>query len=283
MHFVVLAALLLHIPSYADTQSRTPSQRLREESMQSEALGRTMKYRVLVPQDYASSQRRYPVLYLLHGLGGDYTDWTSRTNLAEYSRTLALIIVMPDGQNSWYTNSVGTPADRFEDYILTDLQADVVRKYRTVNSRYGRAIGGLSMGGYGAMKFALKRPGAFAVAGSFSGALNATREGELEKLIGPTEGKRLGEIFGHADSPARAQNDVFTLASALKPGSAPYLYLDCGTADNTLISANRELVAAIHKTGAAYEYHELPGAHSWDYWDRRIREFLPSLMKKLSN
>ena len=127
-----------------------------------------MKYRVLLPAEYESSQRRYPVLYLLHGLGGDYRDWTTRSNLAEYSRTLPLIIVMPDGRNSWYTNALDTPADRFEDYILTDLQADVVRKYRTINSRYGRTIAGLSMGGYGALKMALKRPAAFSVAASFS-------------------------------------------------------------------------------------------------------------------
>ena len=93
--------------------------------MQSAALGRAMKYRVLLPADYATSQRRYAVLYLLHGLGGDYKDWTTRTNLAEYSRTLPLIIVMPDGENSWYTNAANAPEERFEDYILTDLQADV--------------------------------------------------------------------------------------------------------------------------------------------------------------
>ncbi len=179
MHFLLLAALLLHIPAHNDTQTRLASERLREESVQSAALGRAMKYRVLLPTDYDGSQRRYPVLYLLHGLGGDYKDWTTRTNVAEYSRTLPLIIVMPDGENSWYTNAANVPADRFEDYILTDLLADVAGKYRTINSRHGRTIAGLSMGGYGALKMALKRPGTFAVAGSFSGAFSATRQAEL--------------------------------------------------------------------------------------------------------
>src|SRR5215204_2862015 len=78
---------------------------LRDESVQSSALDRAMNYRVLLPEGYGTSPRRYPVLYLLHGIAGDYTDWTSRTNVAEYSRRLPLIIVMPDGGNEWYTNA----------------------------------------------------------------------------------------------------------------------------------------------------------------------------------
>ena len=259
-----------------------PDLRLREESVESAALSREMKYRVLLPAGYDASLQRYPVLYLLHGLGGDYTDWTMRSNLAAYSRTLPLIIVMPDGGNQWYTNAADGSA-RFEDYILTDLQADVVRKFRTINSRYGRAVAGLSMGGYGALKMALKRPGAFSVAASFSGAFSVSRDGELEKLIGKQEGERVLKIFGPPGSQTRTENDIFALASSVKPGAAPYLYLDCGTGDNTLLAGNRDVAAALHKAGAAYEYHEVAGAHTWDYWDRRIRDFLPLLMKKLSN
>ena len=280
MHLLILLALVLPISAHFEVQSPGAQKRLREDGVQSAALGRTMKYRVLVPEEYDRSQRRYPVLYLLHGLGGDYTDWTARSNVGEYSRTLPLIIVMPDGNNAWYTNS---DEGAYETYILNDLPADVVKKYRTINSRYGRAIAGLSMGGYGALKMALKRPAMFAVAGSFSGAFAATRRGELERLISGPESDRLDRIFGPAESAARKENDLFTLAAALKPAGAPYLYVDCGIADNTLIAANREVVAAIHKTGAAYEYHEVAGAHSWDYWDRRIREFLPVLMRRLVN
>ena len=280
MHFLLLAALLLHIPAQSGAQSRSAAARSHEESVQSAALGRAMKYRVLLPADYATSQRRYAVLYLLHGLGGDYKDWTTRTNLAEYSRTLPLIIVMPDGENSWYTNAANAPEERFEDYILTDLQADVAAKYRTINSRHGRTIAGLSMGGYGALKIALKRPGSFAVAASFSGAFSATRP-ELLKLI-PSQEEPLRRIYGDGDSPVRRENDLYTLAAVVKPGSAPYIYIDCGISDG-LVGANREVVAALHKSGAAYEYHEVAGGHSWEYWDRRIREFLAVLMKKLSD
>jgi S-formylglutathione hydrolase FrmB len=298
MHFILLAALALHIPSQFDVEERLfrtahapggfslqtegTKTRLREESLQSAALGRAMKYRVLLPHDYESSDRRYPVLYLLHGLDGDYTDWTTRTNLAEYTRTLPLIIVMPDGGNSWYTNAAAVPADRYEDYILTDLQSDVVRKYRTVNSRYGRAIAGLSMGGYGALKMALKRPAAFAVAGSFSGAFSITREDGIGPRLNATERERIQRVYGAADGPARRENDVYALAASAKPGATPYLYVDCGTTD-FLLEDNRQAIAAISKARLAYEYHEVSGAHSWDYWDRRIREFLPVLMKRMAN
>jgi putative tributyrin esterase len=291
MHFIVLAVALAAVapPEISagfrlqqETTRVQASGRLRDDSVQSAALGREMKYRVLLPEGYDASLERYPVLYLLHGLGGSYTDWTTRSNVAEYSRRLPLIIVMPDGGNQWYTNAADGSA-RVEDYMTTDLPADVVRKYRTINSRYGRAIAGLSMGGYGALKLALKRPAAFAVAGSFSGALEATRDGAFERLIGTAESARIQSIFGPAGSRARQENDLFALAAALKPAAAPYIYIDCGIADNELIAANRELAATLHKTGVAYEYHEVAGAHTWDYWDRRIREFLPLLMKKMAN
>lgn len=296
MHFILLAtlaALFLHVSPQsapvkppaarpAAQEKPAPDTRLREESVASTALGRTMKYRVLLPERYDSSLRRYPVLYLLHGLGGDYRDWTTRSNLAEYTRTLPLIVVMPDAGNGWYTNAADG-SERIEDYVFTELPADVVQKFRTINSRYGRAVAGLSMGGYGALKMALKRPAAFSVAGSFSGAFEATRQGRLERLIGAKESARLAAIFGSADHTTRTDNDVFTLAAAMKPAGAPYIYIDCGIGDVELIAANREAAAALHKAGVAYEYHEIAGGHTWDYWDRRIREFLPVLMKRMTN
>lgn len=272
---------LVATPDFAQAQADAKRPRQRDESFHSSALDRTMKYRVLLPQNYDSSLRRFPVLYLLHGLTGDYKDWTTRTNLAEYTRPLPLIVVMPDGENQWYTNAADGTA-KFEDYIAADLPADVTQKYRTVNSRYGRAIAGLSMGGYGALKLALKRPAQFAVAAGFSGAFGVSRAGEVEKLIGSVEAERLGKIFGPAGSDTRQQNDVFALAASMKPAAAPYVYLDCGTSDS-LIGSNRDVAAALQKAGVAYEYHEIAGGHSWDYWDRRIREFLPILMKKLAN
>jgi S-formylglutathione hydrolase FrmB len=101
-----------------------------------------------------------------------------------------------------------------EDYITTDLPADVVAKYRTVNSRYGRAIAGLSMGGYGALKIALKRPVQYAVVGSFSGAFGVTVDGRYDKMIESVKAEPLADIFGVTDSDTRRQ--IFAVRVGLR-------------------------------------------------------------------
>ena len=283
----VALALLLALAGFdtfvAHAQAPAPptstDSRLREESVQSAALGRTMRYRVLVPDGYGLSLRRYPVLVLLHGLTGDYRDWSTRSNVAEHSRDIPLVIVMPDGENSWYTNSAGDAAAKFEDYILNDLIQDVEKKYDVIRSSYGRAIAGLSMGGFGAIKLSLKRPRRFVVAASFSGALPVARDAEFGSSLGK-EYQRLQQIFGPAGSETRKANDLYALAAAMPSAQAPYIYVDCGT-DDGLLASNREFVDVLKKAGLAYEYHEYPGAHTWNYWDARINEVLPLIMRKL--
>jgi putative tributyrin esterase len=263
---LALACLLIQSPV---------SQPYSDDSVMSPALGRTMKYRVLLPDGYATSERRYRALYLLHGLTGDYMDWSTRTNLATLAHALPLVIVMPEGENAWYTNGAGK-GPRFEDYIADDLVKDVESKYRVVRSRYGRAIAGLSMGGYGALKIALKRPGSFAAAGGFSSALGVTDPAFDDRLTSFKD--QLYKIYGPAGSETRTANDILLIADKAKPESAPSLYLDCGTSDG-LLDENRALAAVLQKRGLAYEYHEVPGAHTWQYWNRRIELFLPWLME----
>jgi S-formylglutathione hydrolase FrmB len=246
-----------------------------DDAVTSAALGRTMKYRVLLPQGYQSSGVQYRALYLLHGLTGDYLDWSTRTDLARIAKDAELVIVMPDGENSWYVNAADK-GPRFEDYIADDLVKDVESKYRVIRSRYGRAIAGLSMGGYGALKIALKRPNVFAAAGGFSSALGVTDPKFDDALSAYKE--QLYKMFGPAGSETRTANDILVIAGKAKPESASALYVDCGTSDG-LLESNRELVATLQKRGFAYEYHEVPGAHTWDYWNRRMEVFLPWLTK----
>ena len=248
-----------------------------DDEVASLAVGRTMKYRVLLPEDYAHSRDRYPVLYLLHGLGGDYLDWSTRTNLARLAARLRLVIVMPDGGNDWYTNGAND-GPRFEDYIANDLVQDIERKYRVIRARYGRAIAGLSMGGYGAIKIALRHPSEFAAAGSFSGAFRATDTAYSDSLSPSLRGQ-MYRIYGQAGSDTRVANDVATIASTASVADPPAFYLDCGTADPFLPS-NRAVVAVLQARGFAYEYHEVSGAHSWDYWSARIAVFLPWVMRR---
>ena len=244
----------------------------------SESLNRDMRYRILLPRGYESPANRFAVLYLLHGLYGDYTNWDTRTKLEQYAEALPLIIVMPDAGNSWYTNSATVPGDRFEDYIVKDLIPEIDSHYRTLPSRKARAIAGLSMGGYGAMKFALKYPELFAFAGSLSGAFDAPRD--LDVRV-PEFRENLLAVFGPSGNVNRSANDLFLLLDRVDKASLPYLYFECGTADSFLV-INREFVSSLPRRNIGYEYHETPGGHSWDYWARSVQNLLRSLSKVLN-
>lgn len=102
--------------------------RVQDITVASQALGRDVRVRVLLPRGYAGSQRHYPVLYLLHGLYGDFTNWETFTELESYTRDLPLILVMPDASNSWYVNSATTPASKFEDFLTVDVLPAIERR-----------------------------------------------------------------------------------------------------------------------------------------------------------
>src|SRR5256884_42672 len=110
---------------------------------QSKLINTTLPYNVILPPDYRGSvTTRYPVLYLLHGWDGHYTDWLTRTNVADYDVQYRMIIVMPEGNDSWYVNGAAGITDKYEGYILKGLMPDVAPRYRTIQSRYGRAGAG---------------------------------------------------------------------------------------------------------------------------------------------
>jgi putative tributyrin esterase len=245
---------------------------VKDAVFRSASMQRDMRYRLLLPHDYDKGGR-FAVLYLLHGLYGDYKNWDTRTGLENYARNLHLLIVMPDADDSWYTNSATVPGDKFEDYIVKDLIPEVDEKYLTIRERHARAIAGLSMGGYGAIKFALKYPDLFAFAGSVSGALNAAQN--LDTLR-PEFRPRLLEVFGNEGSPTRAENDVFRLLDRPNRTTYPYVYLACGTADSFL-DVNRALADQLLSQKIAYEYHETPGDHSWEYWDGTLLPMLQAV------
>ena len=247
---------------------------IRNASFHSAALGRDMPYRVYLPHNYAGTTRRYPVLYLLHGLYGGYENWDTLTNLANHVAGQDLIIVMPEADNSWYTNSATAPQDKFEDYIAKDLIAEIDAKYRTIRDRHARAIAGLSMGGYGALKIALRNPHNFAFAGSLSGAIDAGRD--LDSRVAVFAPKLL-EVFGAAANPVRQNNDLFPLLQNAARSDLPYLYLSCGIDDEYFLLVNREFVAQLSRRHDAYEYHETPGKHDWAYWDRAVQPMLATI------
>jgi len=131
-----------------------------------------VKYRVITPQKYSGSNARFSALYLLHGLFGSFENWTDLTDLQTFAVDHQLIIVMPDGADSWYTDA-GSGRE-YESYLISELIPEIDCRFRTIADRSGRAVAGNSMGGYGAFKFALKYSDRFALAASFSGAFDAS-------------------------------------------------------------------------------------------------------------
>lgn len=253
--------------------------------LDSKQLGKTVACNVILPRDYETSRStRYPVLYLLHGVAGHYSDWGTRTNVADYASPYRMIVIMPEGNNGWYTDSATIPADKYESFILKDLIPDVDRRYRTIQTRYGRGIAGLSMGGYGALKFGLKFAGSFAFAGSISGAIAATVWTE-ENLKGfGVIRDSVFSVFGPEGSETRRTNDVFEIVRSLpanRVAALPYFYLDCGTEDVLMISFNQQFAALLREKKIPHEYRELPGDHNWEYWDRQIPEVLKIAAQKM--
>jgi S-formylglutathione hydrolase FrmB len=249
--------------------TQSSAQRLRECSFYSPSLGREMRYNIVLPEGYSDSAQRFPVLYLLHGWNGDHTNWSSLTNLVAYTQQYSFIVVTPDGQNSWYVNSASKPADRFYDYLTRDLISIIDAEFRTIASAEHRAIAGLSMGGYGSLLASLKRPELFCVAGSISGAFDAPLE--IETVL-PDVRESIEHAYGEPDSKTRKDNDLFTLVANAHP-PLPYIFLQCGSADS-LLPANRRFAAALRERNIAYEYHEIPGDHTWEFWDSSLPPLL---------
>ena len=106
----------------------------------SELIGQVLPYDALLPVGYAESNERYPVLYLLHGLFGRYDDWVTRTNLAQYATNYDVIIITPEGHDSWYTDSAGAATDKYESYLIRELISDVDARFRTIKDRRARGV-----------------------------------------------------------------------------------------------------------------------------------------------
>jgi S-formylglutathione hydrolase FrmB len=272
--------------SSAQTNAVAP-QNARAQTIQfeSQLVGKVLPYNVLLPVDYdltTAKSKRYPVLYLLHGLFGHYNNWIEKSNLYEYTATSEFIIVMPEGNDNWYTDSATVAADKYDSYIMQELIPNVDQRFRTISSREGRAIAGLSMGGYGALKFGIKYPQQFIFVGSMSGALGAPTwtEADLKGLAAIW--RTLQPVYGAENSPTRAANDLNKLyrdLAADKIASLPFIYLDCGTED-PLLQINRSFADILVARKIPHEYRELPGGHTWTYWDAQVQEILRIAAKR---
>jgi S-formylglutathione hydrolase FrmB len=223
----------------------------------------------------------FPVFYLLHGLSDDHTAWVRRTSIERYVQNLPLIVVMPNGERSFYCDAAERANSSFETMIVRDLMGFVDNTFQTIPTREGRVIAGLSMGGYGAWKLALKHPDKFCAAVSHSGALAFASRSYEEKTL-PEDHRWLTEfryIFGA--NPRGGTEDVFALVEKIDRKVLPALRFDCGV-DDFLFQENRELHAHLNKLGIPHEYEEFPGAHTWDYWDEHIQETVKYFARQLA-
>lgn len=244
------------------------------ESFHSDALSRTMRYQIVVPAT-ATASSPVPVVYLLHGHGGKEGDWFTYSRATALANQYNVAVVTPDGANSWYING---GSGRWHDYIADDLIREVEKRWPVRTTRAGRAIAGLSMGGYGAMNLALQRPELFVMAASMSGALDISRASNVFERRRVDEEVRAA--FGPPDSVTRRENDIYRLASEADASKMPYLHIDCGI-DDPWMGVNREFSQVLTSRGITHDFQELPGNHNWRYWDRQIEVVLALAAKRL--
>lgn len=280
---------------------QTLDPRLRELTFTTPALAAPTHVRVLLPADYrAEPTRRYPVLYLLHGGFGSYVDWTTAGDAEAITAGQPLIVVMPDGgRGGWYSDWTnfgrGGPPE-WETYHIDQLIPWIDAHYRTVANRCGRAIAGLSMGGFGAMSYAARHPDDFSAVASFSGAVD-TNNPSVHGLITispPIDGGSPGAIYGipPLDEPAQHAHNPFDLAAnyrgmhvALYTGNGHPGPLDGPNAapldvqEFFVHQMNVSLHQRLDSLGIAHTFVDYGnGTHSWPYWQRDFREELPALV-----
>lgn len=242
--------------------------------IQSPSMQKTLKAGVVTPEGHGKKKNGpYPVLYLLHGYSGNFSNWLKTPPQKDLLQQMAdkyqLIIVTPEGGFSgWYYDSPVDKSSQYETYITQELRQEVERKYSTISDRSGRFISGLSMGGHGAIYLSARHPQLYLAAGSMSGALNVSRIDSdkllesIEALLGPKQENQ--ELF--------RQRSVVHMVPQLK-ASGVKLMIDCGV-DDFLIEDNRELHRRLVYEKVPHEYIERPGAHTWAYWGNALEYHL---------
>lgn len=239
-------------PTSLATPPASPPPAVVTVTFASEAMGRQVSYSAIVPTGPGAPP---PVVLQLHGSGDDHQSWLRNSNILRHAAGHRLLLVFPDGATSGYLNfrSHGRRGvQRYEDLVMRDLTANVASTFRVADGPWG--IGGLSMGGFGAMRLGLKYPERFGSVWSHSGSL--TSMPGLEEFASDDD-------FGVATV-------AEDLAARMTGGApVPVISFDCGTEDH-LIEANRAFHALLDRLGVPHRYAEHPGGHEWDYWDRHV-------------
>lgn len=239
----------------------------------SDALGMRTRMHVLLPECLTEGKAK--TLYLLHGMSDNDAIWARRTSIDRYAAAKNLAVVMPDGGLGWYTDMRrGLPWFQF---VARELPA-LCRRFFPILSprREDTFVGGVSMGGYGALKCALCAPQTFSHALCLSGALDAADVAANGGNVAPRDFWE--DVFGPAGEIPGSPNDLFAAAAALREMSArPKVYIWCGTED-FLHAMNARMRDHLRALGYEVTYAESPGGHCWKDWDAKIAEALDELV-----
>ncbi len=230
----------------------------------SSSMQRDIKAVVVIPENPAGQKTACPVIYLLHGYSGNYSDWAKNTNLRPLADRYGFIIVCPDGgYNSWYLDSPIDSASQYETHIIKEVIPFIKKQYAVLAEK--QAVCGLSMGGHGALYLAAGNPGQFTAAGSISGGVDltySTKRWEISQKIGSYE-----------EFPERwHKNSIINRIDQISKAKLSIL-IDCGV-DDFFIDINRRLHQKLMKNNIDHEYIERPGKHSWQYWTNALEYHL---------
>ncbi len=244
----------------------------------SKSLMRTVPIQVVLPTDKTDfskettiAPKTFKTLYLLHGIFGNYTDWVSGTRVQAWAEERNLAVVMPSGDNKFYVNN-SRSSEMYGDFIGKELVDFTRRSFPLSQKREDTFIGGLSMGGFGAIVNGLQNPETFgAICGLSSALILDTLENHTEYTDFLMTNKGYYEaVFGDLTKVKGGENDYYALAEKdAKQGGKPKIYLCCGTEDH-LITPNREFRDYLKKLGYDTTWEEGPGKHDWYFWDEYI-------------
>ena len=266
-----LFLLLLFLPSVLVAQGRVDTIAVYSPSMK-----KTLKAAISFPSGYEKGESRYPVVYLLHGGSGAFSDWhqkvTEKGIVNQMAEEHKVLIVTPGvGPASYYYDSPLLDSVRYETYMIQELIPFIDKNYRTLAQKESRAITGLSMGGHGAITLAAKHPSLFIAAGSMSGVMNIDTDlwkvgEEFRSLRKKGQIEMLGAI--NYQGPLFNTYTAVGLVDQLQNQKIS-LIIDCGV-DDFLIETNRQMHSLLMEKKVAHEYIERPGAHTWNYWTEAL-------------
>ncbi|MBS1921598.1 MAG: esterase family protein [Bacteroidetes bacterium] len=253
LFFTLLVSILIANASSVDTIN-----------IYSDAMHKNIKCVVILPDSYSDSSNHFPVVYLLHGYSGNFSNWITKVpNLKNEVDQWQLIIVCPDGNYSgWYLDSPIDTSMRYETYITKEVPAYIDSHYQTIKDRGARAITGLSMGGHGGLFLGFRHAGFFGACGSMSGVVDINFTKNKYDLI-----KRIGDTVKYADN--WKKYSVMTIIDHYPKDSLAIIF-DCGN-DDPFAGINRKLHQKMMKLNIPHDYIQRPGNHNWNYWGNAIQ------------